>query len=198
MAMDRNFRSALGGFNRSDVVNFIEEASINFEKNMRQLKDENEKLRTQVEQLQQEKDRLAATLAEQAEAGQSETNAPAAEAEAEPAEQAPRQPVQSAEAAGSDLSKTDEKELAAYRRAEAMERGAKKRAAALCRHVNEIVESASARFDESGSEIDALMQDLSISLRRLTDTFAEFKLVFDDTTDAFHKTELLDSDHEAS
>ena len=46
MTLDRNFRAAINGFNRSDVVNYIEECSINHERALRQLRDENARLRT--------------------------------------------------------------------------------------------------------------------------------------------------------
>jgi len=181
MSMDRNFRSALSGFNRSDVVNFIEESSIAHEKAIRQLKDENEKLRARVEALEREHETLAV---EAAAAPQPE---PQPEPQLTPAPE-PTAPAGTEETAPAP----SESELAAYRRAEAVERAAQRRAAALCREVNGIVENASARFGEAGSGVDTLMQDLSITLRRLTDTFAEFKLAFDDTSDAFRKTELLD------
>ena len=51
MSLDRNFRAALNGFNRSDVVNYIEESSISHEKALRQLRDENAKLRADLERL---------------------------------------------------------------------------------------------------------------------------------------------------
>jgi len=179
MSVDQNFRSALNGFSRSDVVNYIEESSIAHEKALRQLRDENEKLRARVSALEKERDALNAELTRA-----KETPAPEEpEPEAAPAA-APETVPAAAPTAG---------ELAAYRRAEAAERAAKKRAAELCRQVNEVVLNASARFDESGSQVDSLMQDLSISLRRLTTTFTAFKQTFDETSDKLRRTELLDA-----
>ena len=182
MPVDRNFRAALNGFNRSDVVNYIEECSINHEKALRQLRDENARLRADLERLQAEKDELD----RQAEALEAAEEAPE-EPEVQPAPELEAPAAQPA--AG--------QELEAYRRAEAVERSAQKRAARLCRQVNEVVENATRQFESSGADVEALMSDLNICLRRLNDTFAELRLAFDDTSAAFAGIELLDEDEEA-
>ena len=171
MALDRNFRAALNGFNRSDVVNYIEECSIQHERALRQLRDENARLRADLEALQAEKEAAAAAQPEP-------LPEPAGEAEPEPSA-APAAPASS------------ELELAAYRRAEAAERSARSRAASLCRQVNEIVEHAAQQFSASRSDVDALMSDLNICLRRLNDTFAELRITFDDTAAAFSAVDTL-------
>ena len=56
MADISKFRSALGGFNREDVVNYIESMSLEQQKQLRKLQEENEKLRS-------EKNALAELLA---------------------------------------------------------------------------------------------------------------------------------------
>ena len=179
--MDRNFRAALNGFNRSDVVNYIEECSINHEKALRQLRDENARLRADLERLQAEKDALSTPVDVQEEAEPEPE--PAAQPEAEAVEEKPEDTSEHG---------ATEQELAAYRRAEAAERSAQKRAARLCRQVNEVVENASRQFQSSSADVEALMSDLNICLRRLNDTFAELRLTFDDTTAAFTGIELLD------
>lgn len=176
MTLDRNFRAAINGFNRSDVVNYIEECSIQHERALRQLRDENARLRSDLEKLQAEKEAL--------EAEQAEPETPAAETEPEPAVEVP--------AAPEPASSGDE--LAAYRRAEAVERAARNRAAALCRQVNEIVDNASRKFETSRGDVNALMSDLNICLRRLNDTFADLRLTFDDTAGAFASVEPLSED----
>ena len=181
MTLDRNFRAAINGFNRSDVVNYIEECSINHERALRQLRDENARLRADLQKLQAEKDALEATPAEP------EVPEPEAEPQPEPISEAPavQEPISSAE------------ELAAYRRAEAVERAARNRAAALCRQVNEIVDNASRKFETSRGDVNALMSDLNICLRRLNDTFADLRLTFDDTAGAFASVEPLGEDSES-
>ena len=183
MTLDRNFRAAINGFNRSDVVNYIEECSINHERALRQLRDENARLRADLEKLQAEKDAL--------EAGQPEPEAPEAEVTAAP--EAPEAaPQTEAPAAPEPVSSGEE--LAAYRRAEAVERSARNRAAALCRQVNEIVDNASQKFESSRGDVNALMSDLNICLRRLNDTFADLRMTFDDTAGAFASVESLSED----
>lgn len=179
--MDRNFRAALNGFNRNDVVNYIEESAINHEKALRQLRDENTRLRADLERLQAEKDALesqylAATSATEEEDQAICECADAVEAEIEP----------------DAASAVTELELAAYRRAEAAERNAQNRAAKLCSQVNEIVETAAKQFEESDADVQALMSDLNICLRRLNDTFAELRLTFDNTSNAFSQLEALE------
>ncbi len=182
MTLDRNFRAAINGFNRSDVVNYIEECSINHERALRQLRDENARLRADLQKLQAEKDALEANQTEPEEA----------EPEAEPQPQP--EPVPEAPAAQEPASSGEE--LAAYRRAEAVERAARNRAAALCRQVNEIVDNASRKFETSRGDVNALMSDLNICLRRLNDTFADLRLTFDDTAGAFASVEPLNEDSE--
>ena len=69
-AFTENFRSALNGFNRTDVVQFIQRQSVEHEKAMRLLREENARLKqvsTEVnggtEQLQAEKKQLADKIA---------------------------------------------------------------------------------------------------------------------------------------
>ena len=157
--MDHNFRAALGGFNRSDVVNYIEECSINHERALRQLREENARLREQLEQLQA---------------------APPPEPPAPPAPPAPEPEPQPAP----PVPTPSEDELAAYRRAEAAERNARRRAAALTAQVNEIVSRAAGQFDASRADVDAQMSDLSICLRQLNDTVAKLRMDLDDTARA--------------
>ena len=176
MTVDRNFRAAINGFNRSDVVNYIEECSIHHERTLRQLREENARLRSDLEKVQAEKAALEAR------------QAPPAEPEPTPEPAAEPETPSPVEKASSDA------ELAAYRRAEAVERAARGRAAALCRQVNEIVDSASRKFESSRGDVNALMSDLNICLRRLNDTFAELRLTFDDTAGALSSVEPLQED----
>ena len=184
MAVDRNFRAALNGFNRSDVVNYIEESAINHEKAMRQLRDENAKLKADLEKLQAEKDALE----------ENQCIEEADEADEAPMDQDLENPEEADPPEIMASPAPTELELAAYRRAEAVERSAKNRASRLCQQVNEIVETAARQFQESDADVQALMSDLNICLRRLNDTFAELRLAFDDTSTAFSALEPLEHD----
>lgn len=185
MALDKNFRSALNGFNRSDVVHYIEESTIAQEKALRQLRDENTKLRTAMDKLRAEKDELSEALTVTGASADTQSAAPTPDAQQDAAPaQAPVPPA---------VHVPSEQELSAYRRAEATERNARLRARKLCRQVNEIMENAATKMEESSDDVQTLMQDLSINLRRLTDTFAALKLTFDDTSAAFEDIDPMDT-----
>ena len=144
------FRTAVSGFNRTDVVNYIESTSIEHQKALRKLTDERDKLaaenaRLQVElaglqkrleQAQADNDALSgqvnalaqegSDLAEQlkkSEEARQELLARPVPQPAEPAEPAP-QPEESEEPEAAQEPSLTEKELTAYRRAEQTERNA--------------------------------------------------------------------------
>lgn len=187
--MDRNFRAALNGFNRSDVVAYIEECAINHEKALRQLRDENTRLRADLEKLQaqQAQEHAAAEAAAEARA-EEEAAVEVQEPEVQPEPEVV--PI-------AQPSSNSAEELAAYRRAEAVERAARKRAAALCRQVNEIMDSTSKQVDASRGDVDTVMSDLNICLRQLNDAFAQLRMIFDDAAQSLAAVEPMKPDDEA-
>lgn len=185
--MDRNFRAALNGFNRADVVAYIEECAINHEKALRQLRDENTRLRADLEKLQAQQE-AALEAAHVSEEPQTEEPEPPVQPDPEPEpEVVPIAPPSSSSA----------EELAAYRRAEAVERAARKRAANLCRQVNDIMDNTSKQLEGSRNDVDTVMSDLNICLRQLNDTFAQLRMIFDDAAHAFSAMEPMKPDDEA-
>lgn len=183
--MDRNFRAALNGFNRTDVVAYIEECAINHEKALRQLRDENARLRADLEALQARQEAAPAPVEAQ-EAPQAEEPEVPTQPEPEP-EVVPIAPPATSSA----------EELAAYRRAEAVERAARNRAAALCRQVNAIMDSTSRQLEGSRGDVDTVMSDLNICLRQLNDTFAQLRIIFDDAVQALTTVEPMKPDDES-
>ena len=212
------FRTAVSGFNRTDVVNYIESTSIEHQKALRKLTDERDKLaaenaRLQTEQaelqqrleqaqadnvalseqvntLAQEGAELAEQLKKSEEARQELLIRPAPQPE-EPAEPAPQpeEPEESEEPAAQEPSLT-EKELTAYRRAEQTERNAAVRARRIYAQLSNLCEDARTRYMDSGEEIAALAADLSTGLSRLQDAFAEVQVIFDDAQNAFDDMQL--------
>lgn len=204
------FRTAVSGFNRTDVVNYIESTSIEHQKALRKLTDERDKLaaenaRLQVElaglqkrleQAQADNDALSgqvntlaqegAELAEQLkkseEARQELLARPVPQPEEPETEATPEEPVQ-------EPSLT-EKELTAYRRAEQTERNAAVRARRIYAQLSNLCEDARTRYMDSGEEIAALAADLSTGLSRLQDAFAEVQVIFDDAQNAFDDMQL--------
>lgn len=194
MADISKFRSALGGFNREDVVNYIESMSLEQQKQLRKLQEENEKLRS-------EKNALAELLA----AANSDLSA-LREQDAALSEQVELLAQQAAELAGqvkAESEKAPEEtseaaepvdytslELEAYRRAEQTERNAAVRADKIYRQLTALCEHARERYSDAGDEIAALSADLTANLGRLQETLAELRLVFDEAENAFDEMDL--------
>ena len=204
MADFSKFRTAVSGFNRTDVVNYIESASMEHQKALRKLTDERDKLAVENAQLQTQltglqarliqvqadNDALSEQVSTLAQEGSARAEAaaqpqPAPEAgpiEEEPAAETPEPPAQ-------EPSLT-EKELTAYRRAEQTERNAAVRARRIYTQLSNLCEDARSRYLDSGEEIAALASDLSTGLARLQDAFAEVQVIFDDAQNAFDDMQL--------
>lgn len=214
------FRTAVSGFNRTDVVNYIESTSIEHQKALRKLTDERDKLAAenarlqvelaglqkrleqaeadndalsgQVNALAQEGSDLAEQLKKSEEARQELLIRPAPQPE-EPAEPAPQPEEPETEAAPEEPAQEPsltEKELTAYRRAEQTERNAAVRARRIYAQLSNLCEDARTRYMDSGEEIAALAADLSTGLSRLQDAFAEVQVIFDDAQNAFDDMQL--------
>lgn len=214
------FRTAVSGFNRTDVVNYIESTSIEHQKALRKLTDERDKLAAEnarlqteqaelqqrLEQAQADNDALSeqvntlaqegAELAEQlkkSEEARQELLARPVPQPAEPEEPTPQPEEPETEAAPAEPAQEPsltEKELTAYRRAEQTERNAAVRARRIYAQLSNLCEDARTRYMDSGEEIAALAADLSTGLSRLQDAFAEVQVIFDDAQNAFDDMQL--------
>ena len=214
------FRTAVSGFNRTDVVNYIESTSIEHQKALRKLTDERDKLAAEnarlqteqaelqqrLEQAQADNDALSeqvntlaqegAELAEQlkkSEEARQELLARPVPQPAEPEEPTPQPEEPETEAAPEEPAQEPsltEKELTAYRRAEQTERNAAVRARRIYAQLSSLCEDARTRYMDSGEEIAALAADLSTGLSRLQDAFAEVQVIFDDAQNAFDDMQL--------
>ena len=194
MADISKFRSALGGFNREDVVNYIESMSLEQQKQLRKLQEENEKLRSEKNALAEllaaansdlstlrEQD---AALSEQVELLAQQAAELAGQVKAE-SEKAPEETSEAAEPV--DYTSL---ELEAYRRAEQTERNAAVLADKIYRQLTALCEHARERYSDAGDEIAALSEDLTANLGRLQETLAELRLVFDEAENAFDEMDL--------
>ena len=220
MADFSKFRTAVSGFNRTDVVNYIESTSIEHQKALRKLTDERDKLAAEnarlqteqaelqqrLEQAQADNDALSeqvntlaqegAELAEQlkkSEEARQELLARPVPQPAEPEEPTPQPEEPETEAAPEEPAQEPsltEKELTAYRRAEQTERNAAVRARRIYAQLSNLCEDARTRYMDSGEEIAALAADLSTGLSRLQDAFAEVQVIFDDAQNAFDDMQL--------
>lgn len=151
-----NFRTALHGFNRTDVVQFIQAQTTEHEKALRLLREENTRLQEALEAARAEaaeaKAQLEALPAAQEAAAQS---AEAVPAPSESALNAPMAPVASVVAAAP--SNFNEMELAAYRRAEMTERMARERAAASAERMKTVFAQADEKLTLTSQDFATLL-----------------------------------------
>lgn len=176
--MDQNFRFAFNGFNRSDVVNYLEflnrkhseqinqltldnemlRQQLNAEQTFADSSDEIEKLRAQLEALTQERDALMCRVIS-LESKLSE----------QPAAPAPNPGVSSVDAAADLYGPMQELEI--YRRAERAEREAKERAERIRSSAEEFVQlaitkaqSAAETYDDAARQTNARLNALLTSV----------------------------------
>lgn len=198
MADFSKFRTSVGGFNRTDVSDYIENLCAEHRKALRQCEDEKQALSDKLAEAEKtltdqrrinqalleqvrEKDTALRAAQEAAEQVQAETEEAAEDLE----EETPEELEPEEEPDYMSL------ELEAYRRAEAAERHAMERAARLRQSLNDLLDNVSNRYEEAGQEIHALTEDMRTNLKRLEDTLSDLDILFEETSDSF---ETLDSD----
>lgn len=162
MSAPQNFRSAFNGFNREDVVHYLEFINSKHTTKINQLTSENEELRTRVEQMPDEK-ALASVEALEARVAELTAQLEAAQARCAELEQQLTEKAEPAAAEG--LSHCASEELEAYRRAERIEREARERAELVYFQANGVLTEAAGKVDGICADItemaDKVMQQLS-------------------------------------
>ena len=148
MAEFQNFRSALGGFNREDVVHYIEYINHKHAAQLNQLKTEIQALQTELAELQAD-----ASLFQRLE----EANARIAQLEQE---------LEEAKAVPAPQEKSED-ELEAYRRAERAERRAAERVAQMYDQASATLADAASRADDSATQVSELTNALNLQLQQL-------------------------------
>ena len=151
MAAFQNFRSAVGGFNREDVVRYIEYINNKHSSQINQLNTEMQALQEELSQLRGQTD-LSAQLEEaNARIAQLEQERDALAAQVEQMVNRPQ---------------TDS-ELEAYRRAERAERIAADRVAQLYNQANGALADATAKADDTATQVTELTDALMVQLQQL-------------------------------
>lgn len=157
MAGFQNFRTAINGFKREDVVHYIEYM--------------NNKHNSQLEQLNTQLQTAQAQLAKAASTGDSElqakldaANARIAELEAELAAYRQNKPV--------EVVQTGD-ELEAYRRAERTERMARERAAQIYAQANAVLADATLKVEGVAGQMTAQLQEYQASVSSAKATLQE-------------------------
>ena len=197
MASTDNFRSSLHGFNRTDVVQFIQQQTASHDKAMRTLKDENNRLlealaeaRAELERAKAEKESLLlelevarlAVIVEQEEAPVAEpVPTPAVEAEAPIPAPVSVVPT-AADMSAPKATDFNEMELAAYRRAEMTERMARERAAASAERMKAIFAQTDEKLSVSASDVATVFEAFKNDYEQLQQLLAEIQGIVDESS----------------
>ena len=187
MSTPQSFRSALNGFNREDVVHYLEYLNTKHSNQVNQLTAENESLRQQVEALPDAESQrlLVASLEEKCaeltrQLEQSQSRCAELEQQLEQFHCAvPEQPAPAQEPA---LSPSASEELEAYRRAERIEREAKERAELVYFQANSVLTEASARVDGISSDITEMADKVMTQLTQLQVAVSSSKQALQDAS----------------
>lgn len=156
----QNFRTAFHGFNREDVVRFLETATARHTAEVNQLRDEIARLEGDLSLLRMRSGDGASQ--EELEALQAENARLKAQVE-----ELETQLTEPAATPIRDETNWKDEELAAYRRAETVERQAWNRAAQMYHRVNGLIADLAARMDGSKAEMTAAAEALGQALDQL-------------------------------
>lgn len=171
MTASQKFRSALNGFNREDVVRYIEYTTARHQAEVTQLKEQLEFYRKEAAAAQ-----AAAQAAENERLAELEEKCAALEQENETL----RQQVQEAAAQQT----TSEEELAAYRRAERAERLAKTRVSQMCDQANAALADTAANLDAAAENLGFVAQEAMEKIQALQFAVSGSKQVLADAAQA--------------
>ena len=161
MAAPQNFRSAFNGFNRQDVVHYLEYINTKHQDQINSLTAETEDLHRQLEELQAQAAQIAELEARLA-----------AMTEERDALRAQIEQMQAAEAVQVPQPETDggsqvADELDSYRRAQQVERSARERAELVYHQANGVLNEAIAKVDTATAEITAKTDEAMSQLTQL-------------------------------
>ena len=161
MDAPQSFRSAFNGFNRQDVVHYLEYINTKHQTQVNELTAEADDLRRQLEDLQAKTTQVAELEARLA-AMTEERNALHAQLEQIQAAEAVQEPRPEM-AGGSQVAD----ELDSYRRAQQVERSARERAELVYHQANGVLNEAIAKVDTATAEITAKTDEAMSQLTQL-------------------------------
>ena len=203
MTAPQNFRSAFNGFNREDVVKYLEYINSRHHAQVNQLTGENDYLRQQLEAAQaapgaqEELQRLQELCAsQQAELEElravrtaMEARCSGMERELEEAQEAQRRAEEAqrkAEEVQSTVRCGVEQELEAYRRAERMEREARERSEQIYRQTNSVLADATVQLEDSTGGIFELADQVMGQLEQLRSAVERSKQALKNASDTMY------------
>lgn len=164
--MAQSFRSALNGFNREDVVHYLEYLNNKHQNEVNQLTAEAESLRTQLEQLRL-LPRFDPQLQQQLEEVTRQRDELQSQLEAFQSQAKPEISAQEPEGEGSGLTSIAAEELEAYRRAERIERTAREKAELVYHQASGILNEATAKVDSITDELTSKADEVMGQLTQL-------------------------------
>ena len=182
MAASYNFRTAFNGFNREDVVHYIEYINskhttlvnqlrsdlADAQQELASLKEAPPKDTSMEEELEQMKARIAQLEDEV-------LTAQIAKSDAETGLEAMTKERDAALASQTAVKNNSEAELETYRRAERMEREARERADAMYAKANDIIAQASGKVDEAAQHINGIADQVAEQLSVLQNAILDSK-----------------------
>ena len=188
MSAPQNFRSAFNGFNREDVVHYLEYINTKHANQLNQLTAENQELRSAAQQPSQDLQALVNSL-------QAQCAELTAQLEAEKAANAELtgklealeircSELQNAEApaAANTRSYLASEELEAYRRAERIEREARERADLVYYQANGVLSEASAKVEGISTDITDMADQVMRQLTQLQMAVSSSKQALQDAS----------------
>lgn len=195
MDTSMNFRNALNGFNRTDVVQFIQKQTADHEKEMRLLREENARLQEALDvaraEAEEAKSAMSSMIAASSnlDAFPSVDSIPVAEEEAPAEESAPAPaPVldtpiaPAATVVAPAPSDFNEMELAAYRRAEMTERMARERAAASANRMKAVFSQADEKLSLTSQDMSTLMDTFRADFEKLEQLLSTAQGIVDESS----------------
>ena len=172
MAAPQNFRSAFNGFNREDVVRYLEYINTKHTNQINQLTSENQELRALAQQPAKDQEELVQQLQDQC----TELTRQLEEEKSRCAELTGKlealeircQELETQPAAQADTAATlASEELEAYRRAERIEREARERSELVYFQANSVLTEAAAKVDGISTDITDMADQVMRQLTQL-------------------------------
>lgn len=198
--MNLNFRSALNGFNRQDVANYLEYLNNRHNTEITQLNTDLEALRQQQQKPQIDPQKLALEarcMDLQEKLAQAERERDSARQERDEAlarEQAAKQQLEDAQRARDEAviqasgAKLDtNQELEAYRRAERAERVARERAELVYSETGAVLTQASTRVESALRQMNGISQQVTSHLDTLQTAISASRMALQDAADTIQR-----------
>lgn len=168
MAQSQNFRTAFNGFNREDVVHYLEYLNARHQSQIQQLTAETEELRERAaQQPEDSQQRIAALEAENEELTRQLEQVRQELEQAQQELEQTRQPAEKDPEPESPVSDIVDPELSAYRRAEAVEYAAKRRAELIYHQANGVLTEATNKVEGLSDNITQMADQAMSQLTQL-------------------------------